>query len=267
MKKTLLFLLFIVSGLLTSQNRFKYQLKFKIDSTNREFVQEEIFNLDVDTNGSIFYSEVLAKLDSLKSANPSAYENRKFEPKLDYLISYDYNNQEVLFAETIGAAMYKVKEPREIKWTISDEVKKHGKYNVQKATTRFGNRDWIAWFSKDLSVFDGPYKFKGLPGLIVEMYDAKKDYVFELYQIQKINKLYSFNYFEKLGLKTLSVDYEKYHKLKKEDEENPEKALLQIQGFDKMNIPASQMKVIKEQLLNRRKKLNNSIELFVVSKK
>ncbi len=48
---------------------------------------------------------------------------------------------------------------------------KIGEYNAQKAITNFGGREWTAWFSTDLPFQDGPYKFYGLPGLIVKIED------------------------------------------------------------------------------------------------
>jgi hypothetical protein len=39
---------------------------------------------------------------------------------------------------------------------------------------------WTAWFTKEINVSDGPYKFSGLPGLIVKLEDDRGDYKFDL---------------------------------------------------------------------------------------
>jgi GLPGLI family protein len=44
----------------------------------------------------------------------------------------------------------------------------------------YAGRDYKAWFTNEIPVSDGPYKFYGLPGLIVEIEDSKKQYTFEL---------------------------------------------------------------------------------------
>lgn len=58
-------------------------------------------------------------------------------------------------------------------WAISSETKRIGNQNCQKATSTFRGRNYTAWFSTKISVDAGPYKFQGLPGLIMEIVDDK----------------------------------------------------------------------------------------------
>jgi len=59
-------------------------------------------------------------------------------------------------------------------WTISDETKKIGKYTCYKAITKnFRGRNYEVWFTYDIPVPNGPWKFHGLPGLIMEVHDDK----------------------------------------------------------------------------------------------
>lgn len=57
------------------------------------------------------------------------------------------------------------------KWDIKDEIKKIGKFNCQKATIEFRGRVYTAWFTTEIPVPFGPWKFQGLSGLILEVYD------------------------------------------------------------------------------------------------
>ncbi len=59
-------------------------------------------------------------------------------------------------------------------------------YTCQKATTRYEGRDYVAWFAPKIPISDGPYKFSGLPGLIVEIADTKEYYRFELTGLSKV---------------------------------------------------------------------------------
>jgi GLPGLI family protein len=59
----------------------------------------------------------------------------------------------------------------EIKWNIVEEVKMIKNYTCLKATTEFRGRKYIAWFTPDIPISDGPWKFKGLPGLILSITD------------------------------------------------------------------------------------------------
>lgn len=57
------------------------------------------------------------------------------------------------------------------KWDLKDEIKKIGKFNCQKAIIEFRGRVYTAWFTTEIPVPFGPWKFQGLSGLILEVYD------------------------------------------------------------------------------------------------
>lgn len=59
-------------------------------------------------------------------------------------------------------------------WEIHSDLKKIGNFECQKATATFRGRSYVAWFAKDIPVPYGPWKFKGLGGLILEIYDTDK---------------------------------------------------------------------------------------------
>ena len=66
-------------------------------------------------------------------------------------------------------------------WTvISDSVKTILEYACQKATCSYRGRNYEAWYAIDLPVNAGPWKFSGLPGLIMSVQDTKGHYTFEI---------------------------------------------------------------------------------------
>jgi GLPGLI family protein len=69
-------------------------------------------------------------------------------------------------------------------WKIGKEKRKIGKFDCQNAEVDFRGRHYIAWFTLEIPVSNGPWKFHGLPGLIVEVSDTLKQVKFELLQIQ-----------------------------------------------------------------------------------
>lgn len=67
-----------------------------------------------------------------------------------------------------------------IKWELIDESKKISSYQAFKATTTFRGRNYIAWYTPEIKVNAGPWKFQGLPGLILEVTDEDKGVHFNL---------------------------------------------------------------------------------------
>ncbi|WP_436417344.1 GLPGLI family protein [Petrimonas sulfuriphila] len=63
-------------------------------------------------------------------------------------------------------------------WLISEDMLTILNYPCHKATTVFRGRQYAAWFTLDLPMNEGPWKFYGLPGLILKIADNEK--VFEL---------------------------------------------------------------------------------------
>jgi len=76
-----------------------------------------------------------------------------------------------------------------ISWQISTDTATFGGLHCQKATAHFKGRDYTAWFCPDIPFHGGPWKLSGLPGLILEAYDAKKQVVFKFDGIEDISKM------------------------------------------------------------------------------
>jgi hypothetical protein len=73
-----------------------------------------------------------------------------------------------------------------IKWQITHDTASFGGLHCQKATTHFRGRDYTAWFCPDLPLPVGPWKLNGLPGIIIEACDAKKEVCFIFDGIEKV---------------------------------------------------------------------------------
>lgn len=70
-------------------------------------------------------------------------------------------------------------------WMLMDDILTISGYLCQKATLQYGNRHWTAWFTYDIPISDGPYRFAGLPGLIIKMEDKTHSWKFELVRLLK----------------------------------------------------------------------------------
>jgi len=77
-------------------------------------------------------------------------------------------------------------EPQD--WTILSDTMTILGYHSQKATCHYRGRNWIAWFTSEIPLSEGPWKFYGLPGLITKISDEKDHYGFVLTGFQEIEE-------------------------------------------------------------------------------
>ncbi|MPS74356.1 MAG: GLPGLI family protein [Chryseobacterium sp.] len=174
--------------------RFIYQVTQTPDSTNTE-KKTELAYLDTDGKRSLFYAENSLKRDSLMdrmraTRNFDREQMQNLRSNLQFTIEKDLTNQSLTYRSRIGRDNYSYPETPVFEWKILPETVKIGDYQTQKAETKFGGRTWYAWFTQEIPFQDGPYKFSGLPGLIVKIQDAKGDYSFDLMQTKKIAEIY-----------------------------------------------------------------------------
>lgn len=199
MNKKYLILLAFLSVFVNAQiHRFFYEYKFIPDSNNKEEVKTEMMILDIQKNGSDYYyshdkffTDSTSKADIQKQISSGSgiinVKRRVNRPGQIHKVTKDYPDFKTYFFTTINADRYKIKENKKPEWTIFADTQKTGEYNTQKAVMSYGGRDWIAWFSSDIPFQDGPYKFYGLPGLIVKIEDATGSHIMTLVGNKTIN--------------------------------------------------------------------------------
>ena len=191
-------LLFLIIGLsIFAQNRFFYDYKFIPDSTDKSKVMNEIMLLDIDKSGSLYHSQQKFIADSTAQAdmerqmklNSGSFTiNRTEKPgQVSYKVSKQYPDFKTYLFTKVSTDNYKVEEDLKPEWKILPEKQKIGEYTAQKATTDYLGRQWTAWFTTEIPFQDGPYKFYGLPGLIVKIEDKTGTHSMTLAGNKKIN--------------------------------------------------------------------------------
>ncbi|SHI96550.1 GLPGLI family protein [Mesonia phycicola] len=137
---------------------------------------ESYFTLEFNDKGAITSYIPMMEID-----------HHRLLPK-DYIMLGEYLFKENILYETrsIGKEKYYVKMNISHKWELIDEYKTILGYKCQKAKTHFntGKRviPIIAWFTIDIPVSYGPYRYFGLPGLILEIKELGR-----LHYARKIN--------------------------------------------------------------------------------
>jgi GLPGLI family protein len=72
-------------------------------------------------------------------------------------------------------------------WELIDSTRKILGYNCLMAKTAFRGRNFTVFYTRDIPVADGPWKFNGLPGLILYAFsnDGSERYIFECVSVEK----------------------------------------------------------------------------------
>ena len=266
--------LLITQVFFSQTTRFVYQVTTTPDSSSIESKKTELAYLDTDGKKSFFYGENRVKRDSLrdrmratKTFEPSQFEN--FRSNINYVVEKDLVDQTVQFKDRIGRDQYLYSETQPIAWKILPETVTIGDYKTQKAETEFGGRKWQAWFTMDLPYQDGPYKFSGLPGLIVKLQDEKEDYTFDLQQVKKLAELPTL---QQRG-QDITITKDKFKKTYLAFQKDPEGYMNANRNFGGggINPPSNRgggnapdqnrMKEMRERMLKEIKSNNNPIEL------
>lgn len=76
-----------------------------------------------------------------------------------------------------------------INWKITADTASFGTLKCQKATAVFRGRNYEAWFCPALPFRSGPWKLNGLPGLIVEASDTKKEVIWKFAGLEDASKI------------------------------------------------------------------------------
>lgn len=199
------FVLFFVQTFLYSQEKIIYSdyevyytVDFQIDTTRNDFRTKEDLSLLIGNKISLFKSTQKAIYDSLSLAEfDKAFKNAdggkpvidlsrvpapKFKPEVLKKDDRLYVFNEVLQDKFA----YPLEE--KLEWKILNETKMVDLYECKKATTFYNGREYTAWFASKIPIPEGPFVFKGLPGLILEVHDNKNYYHFYLKGLKKMTK-------------------------------------------------------------------------------
>lgn len=95
--------------------------------------------------------------DEVPNRAVSMYVFKNFD-KEDVTVYDDYSDQFAVYHEPFSEMQWEV---------VADSTKTILGYECMMARTAYHGRDWTAWFSPEIPVQDGPWKFTGLQGLIL----------------------------------------------------------------------------------------------------
>ncbi len=191
MKKFAILIFFAVSLSSLSQSmidkntdlRVLYQLDYK-KFINSDVVKSENAVLIAKNQGSLLFTfEKMMSLDSIqKSRALTASDVLLYRPAYFFLIKR--NSDSISHYGTIGNDLLKFEESVNLNWKLTNEEKLIRGYTCKKSTLNYAGRDWIAWYTTEIPIDAGPYKFHGLPGLIINIRDTEENFEFTVNEIK-----------------------------------------------------------------------------------
>jgi GLPGLI family protein len=130
-----------------------------------------------DEDGTINQTIFLGKNNNQKRFQ--IYETNK-----DTLYNVDYLDEEQIINFEVFPKM---------EWDIIPEIKKIDTYTCNKAEIVFRGRKYTAWFTTEVPIQLGPWKFNGLPGAILEVYDETKTFAWTAIKIKQMKNAEKLN--------------------------------------------------------------------------
>ena len=176
----LIILLFLGSLFYSQDYEILYKVDFRPQKSSLTSFKTEYMVLQSKQTASFFFNPNLLKKDNFKNNETSEKPYLKF--------SILKSGQSSTYIGSFNGLNFKLKETIPLKWKITDYTTTYKNYKVQKAYIEFENRKWYAYFAPEVPILNGPYKFYGLPGLILLVCSDDGDYSFEMVEISKQKK-------------------------------------------------------------------------------
>lgn len=206
----------------TANIKISYTLTWKEDSNNLERSRKEDMILLIGQDVSKFMSENFYDMVRFGRQAERAGQLRQFFDNNEakkYLSRYTYaiykNFPEGSYTyhdKVIPDYLEYTEDFSVFNWVLLDETMTIGNYNAQRAHCYYGGRNWVAWYTTEIPINDGPYKFYSLPGLIIKLYDEEEHYVFEMTKLERYENGMSIDYEDRGWMLTTRADFLKAYR-------------------------------------------------------
>jgi len=209
--------------------RVTYRMSVTTDTTRTpQTWRKHMMLLDIGDHLSKFYDYNTWQTDSARQANPNdeAYleylEGRKSSNRrCNWELYKDYPEKGLFTTnELLGLDHFYVEEIADVpEWSLqSDSIKEIMGYTCHLASTFYKGRLWRAWYAEDIPIDDGPWKLRGLPGLMLRAEDSQRHYVIYALGLKQVDgsetikyKPGKFNADEKVSMKQLTELRKRYY--------------------------------------------------------
>ena len=138
-------------------------------------------------NDSIMTEELRCpKLNITNILNQATMRTKNAGDRSVVIKNYPKGQYWVRVPVLLNKYIYMEREPV-FDWIFTSDTLTVLGYLCKKATCLFRGRYYTAWYAPDIPLSNGPWKFNGLPGLILKVEDADRDYSFECTALYRVD--------------------------------------------------------------------------------
>ena len=186
-----------------------YNLQYRRQSNPNESHLWMLTKLQIGTSRTKYYSIICQFIDDVQQVSMEQVRKSVKMPGVGYRYPYteeelaiknnsgrDFLNSEIWidhytqqikershsYAQHNLSVEYEELLPQ-FEWELMEATDTVAGYACSVAKTRFRGREWTVWFTMEIPISAGPWKFNGLPGLILKAQDDKLDYIWECQNI------------------------------------------------------------------------------------
>ena len=177
------FLLFILN--LNAQNiKVSYVQTYDYGIPDNRFID---LYIDLNKNSSL---QVISLEEWLNFPNKENNTTYTINASIDRKVKYDYllmnlEDRSIDIYSDFARKFYKVEDVfPEFKWELTKEIKKINGIEAHKAFGYYRGKKWEVWYAPSIPYSFGPWKFNGLPGLVLEVKDELNNNYFKIKKIE-----------------------------------------------------------------------------------
>lgn len=168
----------------------EYRMILLANSTESKFYNQQceyIDSLRTTSSGRAIYREIIKNMAS-KYVDTGVFDDSALPQCRMYILKSRNDSILSLYDKNGSSHSHFYTEPLcEMQWQIGDSTKTILGYECIIAETDFHGRNWKVWFTPEIPIQDGPWKFCGLPGLILEATDSTGQHSFIADGIEESN--------------------------------------------------------------------------------
>ncbi len=199
----------------TARYKVTYSLKYKFHPDQKDAYRDTRI-VQIGKHIVKDYSDIINHFDSLATEQirrgAESYSNVSGNPwPLEIIRPIRGEKADLKFRLSTSAFFVYPDSVPSLEWNFSDEeTDSILGYDCRKATVEFAGRNYTAWFTAEIPLPFGPYKFGGLPGLIIKLEDDKRQFVWETVGFERDNTpIVEYTYLDGNDKRCSAADVEK----------------------------------------------------------